>query len=168
MISEGEVHAATNAQYRPTSFASPVAVAPVSLAVQGGAHSAVHPSFEGSAGIEGAPALLRTTWRWVFPRNACCAATPRQRFPLPLCAPQDMEDSAIAQTSARIYEIFLYYCSYGRTSGRGATAHTLDSFNFAKFARDCPGLIDGELVTTTDVDIAFAKSKGPRGRCEAT
>lgn len=76
-----------------------------------------------------------------------------------------MEDSSIAQTSARIYEIFLYYCSYGRTSGRGATAHTLDSFNFAKFARDCPGLVDEELVTTTDIDIAFARSKGPRGRC---
>ena len=54
--------------------------------------------------------------------------------------------------------IFQYYCTFGRTGGKGSTSTTLDNSNFAKFSRECPALLDKRL-TRTEVDLIFTKAK---------
>lgn len=59
--------------------------------------------------------------------------------------------------------IFQYYCRFGRTGPRGTAQDTIDSFNFMRLARECPGLLDARL-DRAEVDLIFAKcrSKGQR------
>jgi hypothetical protein len=59
--------------------------------------------------------------------------------------------------------LFQYYCRFGRTSGMTDEEDFLDSFNFAKFTRDCPGLLD-KTLNPTEIDLIFVKcrTKGSR------
>ena len=50
-------------------------------------------------------------------------------------------------------QIFLYLCQLK------PAADMLDGSKWAKFCRDCPGLVDRKVVKPTDVDITFAKCK---------
>eukprot|EP00947_MAST-08B_sp_MAST-8B-sp1_P000312 g312.t1 len=52
-------------------------------------------------------------------------------------------------------EVFDYLCNLKPVSA----PDMLDGGKWAKFCRDCPGLIDRKLVTQTHVDIIFAKNK---------
>jgi hypothetical protein len=61
-------------------------------------------------------------------------------------------------TAEQLRHIFRYYCAFGRTGGRGANQDTIDSANFMKFARECPGLITRKL-NRTEVDLIFTKAK---------
>jgi len=54
--------------------------------------------------------------------------------------------------------VFKYYCKFGRTSGKGKNANSMDNSNFAKFCRDCENLFDDNF-TKTEVDLIFAKAK---------
>lgn len=54
--------------------------------------------------------------------------------------------------------IFAFYCKFGRTSWRGLREDSLDSFNFMKLCRECPGLMDARL-TRTIVDLIFVRCK---------
>ena len=71
--------------------------------------------------------------------------------------------------------VFQYYCRFGRTGAKGAAektlgtcwyvegckvsdAGTLDNTNFAKYCRQCPGLLS-EKFTKTSVDLIFMKAK---------
>ena len=56
-----------------------------------------------------------------------------------------------------IKEMFEYYCNFGRSSVMSYQV-SIDSFNFMKFARECPGLIDRDL-NRTEVDLIFTKAK---------
>ena len=56
-----------------------------------------------------------------------------------------------------------YYCRFGRTSGSGDEEEALDNANFAKFTRECPGLLDRAL-NTREVDLIFVKVKS-RTKC---
>lgn len=61
-------------------------------------------------------------------------------------------------TAEQLRHIFRYYCAFGRTGGRGANQDTIDSSNFMKFARECPGLITRKL-NRTEIDLIFTKAK---------
>lgn len=54
--------------------------------------------------------------------------------------------------------LFKYYCTFGRTGGAGTDEDTIDNVNFAKFARECPNLLD-KVLTRTEVDLIFTKAK---------
>ena len=56
-----------------------------------------------------------------------------------------------------------YYCRFGRTSGSGDEEEALDNANFAKFTRECPGLLDKSL-NPREVDLIFVKVKS-RAKC---
>lgn len=47
-------------------------------------------------------------------------------------------------TQAQITEIFEFYCNFGRTNAQ-TYQETMDSFMFMKFARECPGLLEGSV-----------------------
>jgi hypothetical protein len=66
-------------------------------------------------------------------------------------------------TNVMLQLLFQYYCRFGRTSGMTDDEDTLDSFNFAKFTRECPGLLD-KTLNPTEVDLVFVKvrTKGAR------
>ncbi len=61
-------------------------------------------------------------------------------------------------TAEQLRHIFRYYCAFGRTGAKGANEDTIDSLNFMKFARECPGLLDRRL-NKTEVDLIFTKAK---------
>ena len=61
-------------------------------------------------------------------------------------------------TAEQLRHIFRYYCAFGRTGAKGANEDTIDSLNFMKFARECPGLLDKRL-NKTEVDLIFTKAK---------
>lgn len=65
-------------------------------------------------------------------------------------------------TNTQLQLIFQYYCRYGRTSGK-ETEDTIDSFNFMKFVKECPDLLDS-LLTPTEVDLIFVKCKDKTAR----
>ena len=61
-------------------------------------------------------------------------------------------------TSDQLKFIFNYYCTFGRTGGKGVNQDSMDSSNFMKFAKECPGLIDKRL-NRTETDLIFTKAK---------
>jgi hypothetical protein len=67
-------------------------------------------------------------------------------------------DADKMDTAEQLRHIFRYYCAFGRTGGRGAAQDTVDSSNFMKFARECPGLITRKL-NRTEIDLIFTKAK---------
>ena len=67
-------------------------------------------------------------------------------------------DADKMDTAEQLRHIFRYYCAFGRTGGRGAAQDTIDSSNFMKFARECPGLITRKL-NRTEIDLIFTKAK---------
>ena len=67
------------------------------------------------------------------------------------------EAGEIALTQENIKEIFEYYANFGRSSIMTYQT-SIDSFNFMKFAKECPDLLDREL-TKTEVDLIFTKAK---------
>jgi hypothetical protein len=77
-------------------------------------------------------------------------------------AGEDGEDGGI-DTNTQLQLIFQYYCRFGRTGGMGDEQDTIDSFNFAKLTRECPGMLDRNL-TPTQVDLIFIKSKPKAAR----
>ena len=70
-------------------------------------------------------------------------------------APPDADNM---DTAEQLRHIFRYYCAFGRTGGRGANQDTIDSSNFMKFSRECPGLITRKL-NRTEIDLIFTKAK---------
>ncbi len=60
-------------------------------------------------------------------------------------------------TNAQLQLVFQYYCRFGRTGGHSGE-DTMDNVNFAKFARECPRLLDRRL-DRTEVDLIFTKVK---------
>ncbi len=79
---------------------------------------------------------------------------------LPANAPHQAAppDAANMDTAEQLRHIFRYYCAFGRTGGKGAAQDTVDSSNFMKFARECPGLITRKL-NRTEIDLIFTKAK---------
>lgn len=79
---------------------------------------------------------------------------------MPANAPhqQAPPNSENMDTAEQLRHIFRYYCAFGRTGGRGANQDTIDSSNFMKFARECPGLITRKL-NRTEIDLIFTKAK---------
>lgn len=79
---------------------------------------------------------------------------------LPANAPhqQAPPDADNMDTAEQLRHIFRYYCAFGRTGGHGASQDTIDSSNFMKFARECPGLITRKL-NRTEIDLIFTKAK---------
>ena len=71
------------------------------------------------------------------------AAAPSETFPI--------------DTNAQLQLVFQYYCRFGRTGGHTGE-DTMDNVNFAKFARECPRLLDRRL-DRTEVDLIFTKVK---------
>lgn len=81
-------------------------------------------------------------------------------------------------TNVMLQLLFQYYCRFGRTAGMNDEGtDTLDSFNFAKFTRECPGLLEGNrlsgnassmtsgtLLNPTEVDLIFVKCKTKNAR----
>lgn len=68
-------------------------------------------------------------------------------------------------TNAQLQLVFQYYCRFGRTGGHSGE-DTMDNVNWAKFARECPGLVDRRL-DRTEVDLIFTKVK-TRGKRRIT
>lgn len=64
-------------------------------------------------------------------------------------------------TNTQLQLLFQYFCRWGRTGGSGEESETIDSFNFAKFTRECPDLLT-RVLTPTEVDLIFVKCK-PKG-----
>eukprot|EP00948_MAST-09A_sp_MAST-9A-sp1_P003046 g3046.t1 len=72
-------------------------------------------------------------------------------------------------TSEQLRHIFRYYCTFGRTGGRGAEQNTMDNSNFAKFCKESKlinrkspvgvGAANKGIVTKVDVDLIFTKAK---------
>lgn len=98
--------------------------------------------------------------------------SPRTKQPVTTPVPP----SRPLDTNVLLQLLFQYYCRFGRTSGMSDEGDTLDSFNFAKFTRECPGLLDRssnanngavaerQILTPTEVDLIFVKcrTKGSR------
>lgn len=59
--------------------------------------------------------------------------------------------------------LFLYFCKYGRTGGKGDQEDTMDNFMFSKSIKDSPGLM-GCMITSAEVDLTFAKCKAKQSR----
>ena len=68
---------------------------------------------------------------------------------------------ATMDTTTHLQLVFQYYCRFGRTGGHYDA--TMDSFQFGKLTRDCPGLLD-DLITPTEVDLVFIKVKAKTAR----
>ena len=61
------------------------------------------------------------------------------------------------ETSMHLQLLFQYYCRFGR-SGTDHDIETLDNAMYAKFTRDCPGLLQRPL-TVAEADLLFSKHK---------
>lgn len=66
-------------------------------------------------------------------------------------------------TNSQLMLVFQYYCRFGRTGGRNVSEDTIDNVNFAKFSRECPGLL-GKRVDKTEIDLVFTRAKDKKGR----
>ena len=60
-------------------------------------------------------------------------------------------------TGVHLQLLFQYYCRFGR-SGTDHDIDTLDNAMYAKFTRDCPGLLTRPL-SAADCDLLFVKHK---------
>ena len=70
----------------------------------------------------------------------------------------DVDESLPAlDTSIHLQLLFQYYCRFGR-SGVDHDIDTLDNSMYAKFARDCPGLLLKPL-NPAECDLLFVKHK---------
>ena len=61
------------------------------------------------------------------------------------------------ETSIHLQLLFQYYCRFGR-SGTDHDIETLDNAMYAKFTRDCPGLLQRPL-TVAEADLLFSRMK---------
>lgn len=75
----------------------------------------------------------------------------------------DADNAEPIDANVQLQLLFQYYCRFGRTGSGGDEEDTIDSFNFAKFTRECPGLLDRRL-NPTEVDLIFVKCKAKGGR----
>uniref|UniRef100_A0A5F8GVW7 Tubulin polymerization promoting protein family member 2 n=1 Tax=Monodelphis domestica TaxID=13616 RepID=A0A5F8GVW7_MONDO len=55
---------------------------------------------------------------------------------------------------------FHHFAAYGESSSSGNEIHNK---NFSKMCKDC-GIMDGKIITSTDVDIVFSKVKKKNAR----
>jgi hypothetical protein len=51
-------------------------------------------------------------------------------------------------TNTQLQLLYSFYCRFGRTAGSGDEASDIDNVNFAKMARECPGLLNNVLTPT--------------------
>ena len=58
-----------------------------------------------------------------------------------------------------VRDVFLFYCRFGRTGGRGTNEDSMDSFMFMKFIKECPNLIGRRELNRAEVDLIFTKAK---------
>ena len=72
-------------------------------------------------------------------------------------APEDEGAAAPLTTGVHLQLLFQYYCRFGR-SGTDHDIDTLDNAMYAKFTRDCPGLLARPLGAA-ECDLLFLKHK---------
>ena len=68
------------------------------------------------------------------------------------------------QTIDVVRDVFLFYCRFGKTGGRGSREDSMDSFMFMKFIKECPNLLDRRDLTRAEVDLIFTKAKPKQER----
>jgi hypothetical protein len=99
-----------------------------------------------------------------FPRERI--ASPRERRMHAMrehAASESSSRSTVLDANTQLQLIFQYYCKFGRTGSKGDEQMTIDSFNFMKFARECPSLLDSRL-DHTEVDLIFTKCRAKHKR----